>query len=219
MIEKELLCKDLLLKLQGKEHPSRFLFAHGTPGSARKILPHLNLRTWRNRLVRMMGRVVGSLMGCSFAFGLCLKPTFSFKGFRLGWVMTKPKSKKRIEVMGQGLPLDPEAGFEFSLGFGSTLGLQRPEVTTTIDMGGGLSTPISFEMSKGAEDTPARPLSFPPEGAGSCLNTLLAADLYSLVSEGFAKRAVEVAHSLLLPARCGPDSFAPESSMFASSPV
>jgi hypothetical protein len=100
VIEKELLGKDLLLKLQGNEHPSRFLSACGTPGSARKILPHLNLRTWRNRLVRMMGWVVGSLIGCSFAFGLCLKPTFSFKGFRLGWVMTKPKSKKRIKVTG-----------------------------------------------------------------------------------------------------------------------
>jgi hypothetical protein len=133
--------------------------------------------------------------------------------------MTKPKSKKRIEVTGQGLPLDPEVGFEFSLGFGSTSGLQRLEVTTTVDMGGGLSTPTSSEMSKGAKDTPARPLSFPPEGTSTYLNTLLAVDLYSLVSEGFAKWAVEVAHSLLLPARFGADSFAPKSSMYASSPV
>jgi hypothetical protein len=64
VIEKELLGKDLLLKLQGNEHPSRFLSAHGTPGSARKILPHLNLRTWRKHLVRMMGWVVDRLFVC-----------------------------------------------------------------------------------------------------------------------------------------------------------
>jgi hypothetical protein len=136
--------------------------------------------------VRMMGRVVRSLMGRSFAFGLGLKPTFCFKGFRLGWVMTKLKSKKRTKVTGQGLPLDPEAGFELSLGPRSTSGLQRPEVTTAVDMGGGLSAPTSSKMSRGAEDTPTRPLSFPPEGASSCLNTSLAADLSSIVFEGFA---------------------------------
>jgi hypothetical protein len=125
-----------------------------------------------------------------FAFGLGLKPTFSFKGFCLGWVMTKPKSKKRTEAMGQGLPLDLEVGFEFSLGFGSTSDLQWPEVTTEVDMGGGLSTLTSSEMSKGAEYTPVRPLSFPLEGAGSCLNTFLAVDLSSLVFEGFAKLSV-----------------------------
>jgi hypothetical protein len=61
--------------------------------------------------VRLMGRVFGSLMGHSYPFGLGLKPTFSFKGFRLGKVMMKPKSKKQIEVTSQGLPSDPEAGF------------------------------------------------------------------------------------------------------------
>jgi hypothetical protein len=219
VMKKEPQGKDLLLKLQGKEHPVRFLSTQGTPRLARKTLPHLNLCTWRKLLVRMMGQVVGLLMGRSFAFVLGLKPTFSFKGFHLGRVMTKPKSKKRTEVMGQGLPLDPEAGFEFSLGFGSTSGLQRPKVTTAVDMGGGLSTPTNSEMSKGAKDTPARPLSFPPEGAGSCLNTSLAADLSLLVSKGFEKQAVEVAHSLLLPVGSGLDSSAPESSMYASSPV
>jgi hypothetical protein len=59
-------------------------------------------------------------LGRSFAFKLGLKPTFSFKGFHLGQVVTKPKTKKYTEVTGQGLPLDPKAGFEFSLGFGSS---------------------------------------------------------------------------------------------------
>jgi hypothetical protein len=52
-----------------------------------------------------------------------------------------------------------EAGFEPSVGCGSTSGLQRPEVTTTttVDLGGGLSapnvseSPTSPERSKGAE--------------------------------------------------------------------
>jgi hypothetical protein len=92
-MENEPLAKDLLLNPQGKEHLARFLFAEGTPGLLRKILPRLNLRTWGNLLVRMMGRVVGSLLGRLFAFGLGLKPTFKFKGFRLGRVMTNPKSK------------------------------------------------------------------------------------------------------------------------------
>jgi hypothetical protein len=90
---------------------------------------------------------------------------------------------------------------------------------TTVDMGGGLSASTNSEMSKSAEGTLARPLSFPPEGADSCLNTSLAADLSSLVFEGCAKWVVEVAHSLLLPTRVGPDSSASESSMYASSPV
>jgi hypothetical protein len=59
VMEKEPLGKDLLLKLQGKEHPACFLYAQGTPGLARKIMPRLNLRTWRNLLMRMMGQVVG----------------------------------------------------------------------------------------------------------------------------------------------------------------
>jgi hypothetical protein len=125
-----------------------------------------------------------------FAFELGLKPNFSFKSFRLSRVLTKPNSKKQTKVAGQGLPLDPEVGFEFSLGFGSTSDLQWPEVTTEVDMGGGLSTLTSSEMSKGAEYTPVRPLSFPLEGAGSCLNTFLAVDLSSLVFEGFAKLSV-----------------------------
>jgi len=88
-----------------------------------------------------------------------------------------------------------------------------------IAMGGRLFAPTSFEMSEGPKDTPARSLPFPPEGASSCLNTSLAIDLSSLVSEGFAERAVEVAASLLLPAGSRPDSSAPESSMHASSPL
>lgn len=91
VMEKEPLGKNLLPKPQGKEHPTRFLSAQGKLGSARKILPCLNLRTWRNLLVRMMSQVVGSLLD-SFDFELGLKPTFNFKGFRLGLVMMKPKS-------------------------------------------------------------------------------------------------------------------------------
>jgi hypothetical protein len=67
--------------------------------------------------------------------------------------------------MGQRFPLDTEEGFEFSLGFESTLDLQRSEMTKTVDIGGGLSAPTSSERSKGAK---------PHEGAGS---TSLAADL------------------------------------------
>jgi hypothetical protein len=66
MLEKEPLGKDLLLNLQRKEHSARLLSAQGTPGSARKTLPHLNLRTWRNLIVRLVGRVVGSFV-CSRA--------------------------------------------------------------------------------------------------------------------------------------------------------
>jgi hypothetical protein len=108
-----------------------------------------------------------------FAFELGLKPNFSFKSFRLSRVLTKPNSKKQTKVAGQGLPLDPEVGFEFSLGFGSTLGLLRPKVMMTVDMGGGLSASTSSEMSKGAEE-----LSFPLEGASSCLNMSLATNLF-----------------------------------------
>jgi len=52
-----------------------------------------------------------------------------------------------IEDMGQGHPLDFEAGFEFSMGCGSTSGLQQPEVTKTVDLGAGLSSPISVGLS------------------------------------------------------------------------
>jgi hypothetical protein len=107
------------LNLQGKGHPTRLLSTQGTPSSARKTWPRLNLRMW-SILVKMLGRVFGSLLGHPCAFGLGLKPTFSFKGFCLGWVWTKPKAKKRTEVTSQGLSVDPEASFEFSLGFGST---------------------------------------------------------------------------------------------------
>lgn len=150
-------------------------------------------------------------MGRSFAFGLGFKPNFSFKGFRLDRVLTKPKAKKRTEVTGQGLHLDPEADFEFSLGFGCTSGLQRPEVTM-INMGGGLSAPTNSELPKGAEE-----FSFPPEGTGSCLNTSLATDLF--VFEGFTNRAVAATHSLLLLAGSRLVSFALESSMHASYPT
>jgi hypothetical protein len=138
------------------------------------------------------------MMDRSFGFGLGL----SFKGFPLGRVLMKPKSKKWTEATSQGLPLDPEAGFEFSAGFGSTSGLQWPEVTTMVDMGGGLSAPTSFELSKGAEE-----FSF-LEGASSCLNTSFIANLS--VFEGFANWAVDAVHSLLLPAWSGPVSSAPE---------
>jgi hypothetical protein len=79
--------------------------------------------------------------------------------------------------------------------------------------------PTNFEMSEGAEDTLVRPLSFPPEGPGSCLNTSLAIDLSSLVFEGFAEWTVEVEPSLLMSVGSGLDSSAPEYSMHTSSPV
>jgi hypothetical protein len=47
VMEKKPLVKDVLLNPLGKEYP----------GSARKILPRLNLRTWRNLLVRILGSV------------------------------------------------------------------------------------------------------------------------------------------------------------------
>jgi hypothetical protein len=65
----------------------------------------------------------------------------------LVWVRAGPKAKKWIEDMGQGHPLDFEAGFEFSMGCGSTSGLQQPEVTKTVDLGAGLSSPISVGLS------------------------------------------------------------------------
>jgi hypothetical protein len=164
MLEKELQGKDLPLNLQGKGRSTRLLSTQGKPSVARKTVPRLNLRTW-NFLVKLLSRVFGSLMRHSYAFRLGLKPNFSFKGLRLGRVLTKPKSKKGVEVMGLGLPLDPEASFKCSLGFGSTVNLQRPEATTTIDIGGGLSAPTSPERSKGAKLL---------KGAGS---TSLATDL------------------------------------------
>jgi len=72
------------------------------------------------------------------------------------------------------------------------LGLQWPDVTTTVDIGGGLSASTSSEMSLGAEE-------FPSEGPGPCLNMSLAVDLS--VFEGLAKRAVEDAH--LIPVGSG----------------
>lgn len=134
--------------------------------------------------------------------GLGLRPNFSFKGFRLGWVLSKPKLKKRCEATGQGIPLELGVGFESSVGFRSSSGLQRLKVTAAVDMGGGLSDPSSFEVSLGAEE-----LSLPLEGADSCLITSLAADLYA--SEGAAL-------SFLLLAGSGPISFVPESSLCAS---
>jgi hypothetical protein len=97
VMEKKPLVKDLPLNPLGKEHPACVLFVQGTPRLARKILPHLNLRMWRNLLMRMMGWVVGSLPSCSFAFGLGLKPTFSFKGFRLGQTPNQ-RSRLRLRV-------------------------------------------------------------------------------------------------------------------------
>jgi hypothetical protein len=176
VLKKEPLGKELMLNLQSKGHPAHLPSAQGTPGSARKSLPRLKLRSRRNLLVRLWVR---SLMVHSFGFSLSLKPNFSFNDLCLGQVLTKPKSKKWTEVRGQGLPLDPEAGFEFFVGFGSTSGLQQLKVMTTVDMGGELSAPANSELSKGAEE-----FSFPPEGASSCLNTSLVADLS--ISEGFA---------------------------------
>jgi hypothetical protein len=118
--------------------------------------------------VRLVGWVFGSLMGRSFGFGLGLIPNLNSKGFHLGWAFAKPKSKKWIEITSQGLPLDPEAGFEFSVEFGSTSGLQWPELTMTVDLGGELSSPTSFEFS------------FPLEGVES---SLMATNLS--VSKGF----------------------------------
>jgi hypothetical protein len=187
VMEKTPLVKDLPLNPLGKEHPACVLFVQGTPRLARKILPHLNLRMWRNLLMRMMGWVVGSLPSCSFAFGLGLKPTFSFKGFRLGRVMTNPKSKKQTEVTGPGLPLDPLVGIEFCLGFGSSSGLQWLEVTTAVALSGRLIAPTNSEMFEGAEDTLARPFFFPPEGASSCLNMSSATAPSSPCFQGICK--------------------------------
>jgi hypothetical protein len=64
VMEMEPLGKDLLLKPQVKEHSTRFLSTQGTPGLVRKILPRLNLGTWKNLLVRMMGRVVDGSFVC-----------------------------------------------------------------------------------------------------------------------------------------------------------
>jgi hypothetical protein len=192
VLEKEPLGKDLMLNLHSKGHPACLPPAQGTPVLARKSLPHLKLRAWRNLLVRLVGRVVESLLGRSFGFGLGLIPNLSSKGFRQGRVLAKPKSEKWIEITGQGLPLDLEAGFEFSVGFGSTLGLQRPRVTTTVDLGGGLSTPTSSEFSYPLEGTGSylmaidfsvsegftnlsRPVSSDPESASASLGVLLSA--------------------------------------------
>jgi len=107
--------------------------------------------------VRLVGQVIGSLMGHSFGFELGLKLNHRSEGFRMGRVSAKPKSKKAIEVTGLGLPLVPEAGSVFSMGFRSTSGLQRPERTSTINLGGKLSTPSCSELF------------VPLEGAGYCL--------------------------------------------------
>jgi len=45
------------------------------------------------------------------------KTHFQFKGFCLGRVMTKSKSKKQAEVTGQELPSDLEVGFWVLFGF------------------------------------------------------------------------------------------------------
>jgi len=99
--------------------------------------------------VRLVGRVTGSLMGRVVGFGLGLKPNLRFLGFHLGRVLVKPKSKIWIEGMGRGIPLDSEAGFEVSMGCVSSLGLLRPEVMSTIDLGGGLSAPTNVGSSMG----------------------------------------------------------------------
>jgi hypothetical protein len=69
VLEKEPLGKDRLLNLQSKGYLARLPSARGTPGSARKPLPHLKLQTWRNFLVSLVGWVVGSLLGRSSGFG------------------------------------------------------------------------------------------------------------------------------------------------------
>jgi hypothetical protein len=74
--------------------------------------------------VRLVGRVVGSLMGHSSGFGLGLRTNLKFKGFCLGRVLAKPKAKKWIEDTGQGNPLESEAGLEYFVGCGSSSSLQ-----------------------------------------------------------------------------------------------
>jgi hypothetical protein len=193
VLEKEPLGKDRLLNLQSKGHLARLPSARGTPGSARKPLPHLKLQTWRNFLVSLVGWVVGSLLGRSSGFGLGLRPNLRFKSFRLGLVLAKLKAKKWIEDTGQGHPLDSEGGFEFSVGCGSTSGLQQPEATKTIDLGGGLSATtgarlsaptsarLSAPTSSGLSILTRAEFSFLSEDASPCL---MAVDQPG--SEGFA---------------------------------
>lgn len=124
-------------------------------------------------------------LGRSSGFMLGLRPNLRFKSFRLGLVLAKLKAKKWIEDTGQGHPLDSEAGFEFSVGCGSTSGLQQPEATKMINLGGGLSAPTSARLSaptsSGLSILTRAEFSFLSEDAGPCLMTV---DQPS--SEGFA---------------------------------
>jgi hypothetical protein len=45
---------------------------------------------------------IGSLMSHSCAFGLGLKPTFSFKGFRLDRVLMSPKLRSELRLRVKG---------------------------------------------------------------------------------------------------------------------
>jgi hypothetical protein len=83
----------------------------------------------------------------------------------LGRVLLKPKSKIWIEGMGRGIPLDSEAGFEVFVGCGSSSGLLRSEVTSTVDLGGWLSAPTNSGLSAPTISK----LSFPLVGVGSYL--------------------------------------------------
>jgi hypothetical protein len=58
VLEKTTSGKDLVLGLQSKGHLARSPSAQGVQGSTRKSLLRLNLRTWRNFLVRLVGRVI-----------------------------------------------------------------------------------------------------------------------------------------------------------------
>jgi len=149
-LEKEPLGKDRLLILQrqqSKGRPACLCSAQGILESMRKPLPHLKLRMWGNLLVRLVVRAVDSLLGRSSGLGLGFRPNLRFKGFCMGRVLAKSKAKKWIEDKGQGHPLFSEASFEPSEGYGSTSGLQQPEATKMVELGGGMSTPTSVGLS------------------------------------------------------------------------
>jgi hypothetical protein len=149
-LEKEPLGKDRLLILQrqqSKGRPACLCSAQGILESMRKPLPHLKLRMWGNLLVRLVVRAVDSLLGRSSGLGLGFRPNLRFKGFCMGRVLARSKAKKWIEDKGQGHPLFSEASFEPSEGYGSTSGLQQPEATKMVELGGGMSTPTSVGLS------------------------------------------------------------------------
>jgi hypothetical protein len=96
VLEKEPLGKDRLLNLQSKGHLARLPSARGTPGSARKPLPHLKLQTWRNFLVSLVGWVA------RLGLGWVLDPISDSKVsvWAWFWQSSKQKSGLRIRVKG-----------------------------------------------------------------------------------------------------------------------